>query len=168
MRHFMENKKKFFSLGILTILSCLSLSASENGEKLVANQNSNNNNYNNSNNNNNKGNNNKGNNNNNKGNNGNSSGNNSVYGDDSMMMNDSCSGLSADEQNFASQLNDSNAMMFCSQMTPAQRQKAMQMNGTRGPSGTKMSPDDSVQYAMKNSAPNAGKGQRGSGACPVQ
>lgn len=128
----MESKKKFL-LGILTILSSLSLSAAENDEKLITQ----NNNYKN-----------------------NSSGDN--------MMNDSCSGLSADEQTFASQLNDSNAMMFCSQMTPAQRQKAMQMNGTRGPSGTKMSPDDSVQNVMKNSAPNAGKGQRGSGACPVQ
>lgn len=91
------------------------------------------------------------------------------YYNDQMTMTPDCSDLSMDEQNFASQLNDTNAMMFCSKMTPMQRQKAMQMNGTRGPSGKKMTPDDAVQSVMKNgNTQGTGKGQRGSSACPVQ
>ncbi len=85
-----------------------------------------------------------------------------------MMSPGDCSDMSDDEQDFASQLNDTNSMMFCSKMTPMQRQKAMQMAGMRGPSGTKMSPDDAVQNVMKNSGMQGGKGQRGSSACPVQ
>jgi hypothetical protein len=91
------------------------------------------------------------------------------YYDDQMMMTPDCSDLTMDEQNFASQLNDTNAMMFCSKMTPMQRQKAMQLNGTRGPSGKKMTPDDAVQSVMKSgNMQGTGKGQRGSSACPVQ
>ena len=92
---------------------------------------------------------------------------------DQMMQSPDCSSLSMDEQSFASQLNDTNAMTFCSTMTPAQRQKAMQMNGTRGPSGKKMTPDDAVQSVMKSSnmqgsGQGAGKNQKSSSACPVQ
>jgi len=93
---------------------------------------------------------------------------NSQYADEPMMSQDDCSALSSDEQTFASQLNDNNSMMFCSKMSPMQRQKAMQMTGMRGPSGTKMSPDDAVQNVMKNSGMQNEKGQRGSSACPVQ
>lgn len=85
----------------------------------------------------------------------------------SMMMSqdaqDACSNLSSDEQDFAAKLNDMNAMTFCAQMSPIQRQKAMQMTGSRGPSGTKMTPDDAVQSVMQNNTP-----QRSGGACPVK
>jgi hypothetical protein len=88
--------------------------------------------------------------------------------DQAMMSPADCSEMSEDEQDFASQLNDANSKTFCSKMTPMQRQKAMQMTGMRGSSGTKISPDDAVQNVMKNSGMQGGKGQRGSGACPVQ
>jgi hypothetical protein len=86
-----------------------------------------------------------------------------------MMSPGDCSDMTQGEQDFASQLNDANSMMFCSKMTPVQRQRAMQMAGMQGPSGNPMSPDDAVQNVMKNSGgmPN-NRGPRGSGACPVQ
>jgi hypothetical protein len=94
---------------------------------------------------------------------------NSPYADTSMTSESDCSSLSSEEQDFASKLNDTNAMMFCSKMTPMQRQKAMQMSGMRGSSGTKMNPDDAVQNMMQNNGGQMNKGsQRGSGACPVQ
>ena len=93
----------------------------------------------------------------------------SQYADEPMMSQSDCSALSSDEQDFASQLNDGNAMMFCSKMTPVQRQKAMQMAGMQGPSGAQMSPDDAVQKVMQNSGGQMNKGNRkGAGACPVQ
>lgn len=92
----------------------------------------------------------------------------SQYDQQTMSPGD-CSDMSQDEQDFAAQLNDVNAMMFCSKMTSDQRQKAMKMTGMRGPSGTKMTPDDAVQNVMKkNGMQDAGKNQRGSNACPVQ
>jgi|GEM_PF-6920139 len=93
----------------------------------------------------------------------------SQYADEPMMSQSDCSALSSDEQDFASQLNDANAMMFCSKMTPMQRQKAMQMSGMQGSSGAQMSPDDAVQKVMQNSGGQMNKGNRkGAGACPVQ
>ncbi|HEY2810776.1 MAG TPA: hypothetical protein VGJ00_05255 [Rhabdochlamydiaceae bacterium] len=88
------------------------------------------------------------------------------YGDTPMISPNACSGLTDEEQNFAAMLNDSNAMMFCSKMSPMQRQKAMQMSATGGPAGVpRMSPDDSVQAVMQG---NTMTRPRGSGACPVQ
>src|SRR5689334_3788703 len=66
----------------------------------------------------------------------------SPYADEPMMSTSDCSALSSDEQDFASQLNDNNAKIFCSKMSPMQRQQAMQMSGMRGLSGTKMTPDE--------------------------
>lgn len=86
--------------------------------------------------------------------------------DDQMISPNQCSALTQDEQNFAKNLNDMNAMMFCTKMSPVQRQKAMQMSTMRGPNGNKMTPDDAVQNVMGTN-PNNGR-QRGTGACPVQ
>lgn len=85
------------------------------------------------------------------------------YDDELMMSEDDCSTLTQDEQDFSAKLNDNNSMIFCSQMTAIQRQKAMQLSGRKGPSGSKLSPNDAVQQVMKNSK-SSGK----SGSCPVQ
>lgn len=84
-----------------------------------------------------------------------------------MMPQDACSNLSAEEQDFAGQLTQANAMTFCSQMSPVQRKKAMQMVQVSGSSGMQMSPDDAVQNVMQNKTQNNMR-QRTGGACPVQ
>lgn len=88
--------------------------------------------------------------------------------DETMLPPGNCSAMTQDEQDFSAKLNDTNAMLFCSKMTSAQRQKAMQMAGTRGPSGVKMTPDDAVQNVSRNSGMPSGNKQRGGSACPVQ
>jgi hypothetical protein len=85
------------------------------------------------------------------------------YDDEQMMSDDDCSTFTQDEQDFSAKLNDNNSMIFCSQMTAMQRQKAMQLSGGKGPSGSKMSPNEAVQQVMKN-----GKRSEKSGSCPVQ
>jgi hypothetical protein len=86
------------------------------------------------------------------------------YADEPMTSQNPCSGLTTDEQAFAAKLNTTNSSTFCSKMTPMQRQQAMQMTNTKGPSNTKMTPDQAVQKVM------AGGNQKapGSKACPVQ
>jgi hypothetical protein len=86
------------------------------------------------------------------------------YADQPMTSQNPCSTLTADEQTFASKLNSTNSSIFCSKMTPMQRQKSMQMASTKGPSNMRMSPDEAVQQVMAGSNPNA----PGSKACPVQ
>lgn len=87
-----------------------------------------------------------------------------TYADEPMTSQNPCSALTTDEQTFASKLNTTNSSTFCSKMTPMQRQQAMQMANTKGPSNTKMTPDQAVQKVM------AGSNQKapGSKACPVQ
>jgi len=86
------------------------------------------------------------------------------YADEPMTTQNPCSALTTDEQAFASKLNTTNSSIFCSKMTPMQRQKAMQMASTKGPSNTKVTPDEAVQKVMSGSNPKA----PGSKACPVQ
>lgn len=86
------------------------------------------------------------------------------YGQDPAMSQNPCSALTTDEQAFATKLNSSNSSLFCSKMTPMQRQKAMQMANSKGPSGAKITPDDAVQKVMSSSNTKA----PGSKACPVQ
>lgn len=86
------------------------------------------------------------------------------YAEDPALSQNPCSALTTDEQAFATKLNSTNSSIFCSKMTPMQRQKAMQMTSTKGPSGTKMTPDDAVEKVMSSSNMKA----PGSKACPVQ
>jgi len=86
------------------------------------------------------------------------------YAEDPAMAQNPCSALTTDEQAFAKKLSSSNSTLFCSKMTPMQRQNAMQMANTKGPSGMKMTPDDAVQKVMSSSNTKA----PGSKACPVQ
>lgn len=81
-----------------------------------------------------------------------------------MNMSDDCSQLSDDEQNFAGQLSDMNAMAFCSKMSSMQRQKAMQMSTMKGGN---MSPDDAVQKVMQGNMSKQPSRNSG-GACPVK
>lgn len=91
------------------------------------------------------------------------------YADEPLLSQDACSSLTKEEQNFASQLNDDNALIFCSQMSSTQRQKAMQMAQARGKSSPKISPDDAVQNVIqKDNIQNNNKRPRSGGACPVQ
>ncbi len=72
------------------------------------------------------------------------------------MQNMGCSNLSADEQNFASQLTDPNRKIFCGQFTADQRKEAMAAAcsgktncGTDRKAGKMiLSPDDAVQQVM--------------------
>jgi uncharacterized membrane protein len=80
-----------------------------------------------------------------------------------------CSKMSADEQNFASQMSDmNNKSMFCSQFTPQQRQQAMQMMGQPDASGNMMSADQAVQQVMQSSTPSTQRRTRAGGGCPVK
>ena len=75
-----------------------------------------------------------------------------------------CNSLSADEQQFASQLSPENMAVFCKQLTPAQRMSAMQMVKTPDASGNVLTPDQAVQSVMAPAAPSSAK----SGGCGVQ
>lgn len=79
-----------------------------------------------------------------------------------QMMGNNCDKMGPDEKNFAAQLNSSNKNMFCNQFTPAQRKSAMQMMGTTGPNGMKMSADQSVEQVSRSG------GMRSGGGCPVR
>lgn len=88
-----------------------------------------------------------------------------------MMNEPDCTTLSADEQNFAYQINDmNNKMMFCTQFTPQQRQQAMQMMGQTDASGNMMTADEACKQVMQNSGmtPMAKPKGRSSGGCPVK
>jgi hypothetical protein len=80
------------------------------------------------------------------------------------MMAGGCESLPADQQSFASQLNSANKMTFCSQFSAAQRSNAMQMAGTTGANGMKMTPDMAVEQTAKGMAPM----QKNVGGCPVR
>jgi hypothetical protein len=88
-----------------------------------------------------------------------------------MMNQPDCTKLTADEQNFANQLNDmNNKSMFCTQFTPQQRQQAMQMMGQTDTSGNMMTADQAVQRTMQNNGMTPMMQSRGkaSGGCPVK
>jgi hypothetical protein len=88
-----------------------------------------------------------------------------------MMNEPDCSKLTADEQNFANQMNDmNNKTMFCTQFTPQQRQQAMQMMGQTDASGNMMTADQAVKQVMQNSGATPMTQQRGrsSGGCPMK
>lgn len=80
------------------------------------------------------------------------------------MMAGGCENMSMEEKNFAAQLNGTNKRMFCNQFTPAQRRSAMQMMGTTGANGMKMSADQAVEQTARGGAP----AQRPPGGCPVR
>ncbi len=81
-----------------------------------------------------------------------------------------CSRMSVAEQNFSTQLqNSDNQSMFCSQFTPQQRQQAMQMRGQKDNYGNTMNADDAVQQVMQmNSIPYTQRKPRSGGGCPVK
>ncbi len=88
-----------------------------------------------------------------------------------MMNQPDCTKLTADEQNFANQINDmNNKTMFCTQFTPQQRQQAMQMMGQTDASGNMMTADQAVNQVMQNSGMTPMTQQRGrsSSGCPVK
>lgn len=84
---------------------------------------------------------------------------------DKSTMSSSCDNLPTDQKNFASQLNANNKELFCSKFSAAQRASAMQMAGTTGANGMKMSPDNAVEQTAKGT--NAPM-QKSAGGCPVR
>lgn len=88
-----------------------------------------------------------------------------------MMNQPDCTKLTADEQNFANQLNDmNNRSMFCTQFTLQQRQQAMQMMGQTDASGNMMTADQAVMQTMQvnGMSPMPSSRGRASGGCPVK
>lgn len=77
-----------------------------------------------------------------------------------------CSQMSADEQDFSTQLSDTNKSLFCSQFTPQQRMQAMQMTGQPDSLGNTMTADQSVQKVMQMGGIQPKK--RTGGGCPVK
>ena len=77
-----------------------------------------------------------------------------------------CSNMSADMQQFASQLNAMNKKMFCGQFNAAQRSTAMQYASQQDSNGNLMSADRAVQkVAAENNMMPSSKSPTG---CPVK
>ncbi|HEX4839256.1 MAG TPA: hypothetical protein VFU89_02300 [Rhabdochlamydiaceae bacterium] len=77
-----------------------------------------------------------------------------------------CSNMSADVQQFSSQLNAMNKKMFCGQFTADQRSTAMQYASQQDANGMTMTPDRAVQKvgAENKMTPSA----RSPTGCPIK
>jgi len=87
-----------------------------------------------------------------------------------QMMNQpaGCNQMTAEEQNFCSQIMDmNNKMLFCSKFTPQQKQQAMQMMGQMDASGNMMTADQAVQQVQGAGAATSTK-PKTSGGCPAK
>jgi len=80
-----------------------------------------------------------------------------------MTPGPSCESLSDDQQMFAAKLNPQNKQMFCNQFSSSQRMSAMQLAGSTGANGRKMTPDQAVEQTARSSNMRSG-----GGACPVR
>jgi len=84
-----------------------------------------------------------------------------------------CSMMTADEQQFANKIVDSNLkMMFCNKFTPDQRSTAMQMMNQPDAQGNMMTSDQCVQKVMKDNNMMMPMMQQkksgGPGGCPAK
>jgi hypothetical protein len=81
-----------------------------------------------------------------------------------------CAQLTADEQDFANQLNPMNKMMFCGKFTSAMRRTSMDRAGQTGSDGMLITNDQSVEQVAKdnNMALPMSPGTRQSGSCPAK
>jgi hypothetical protein len=91
----------------------------------------------------------------------------SMMQNNQQMMSGNCENMTMEEKNFANQLNASNKTMFCNQFSAAQRKNAMQMMGTTGANGMKMSADMAVEQTAKGMTPGA-TAPKSAGGCPVR
>lgn len=81
-----------------------------------------------------------------------------------------CTKLSAQEQDFANQLNPTNKMLFCSKFNPDMRKNAMNSAGLMGSDGTLVTNDQAVEQVAKsnNMMPTMAPAARSAGSCPAK
>ncbi len=78
-----------------------------------------------------------------------------------------CSGLTPDEQDFATELSPQQKMMFCNKFDTTMRSKAIEMSGQMGDNGVLMTNDQAVeQVARDNNMPMPMTPPRKGGSCP--
>lgn len=78
------------------------------------------------------------------------------YGN-SMNQSD-CSNMTSQEKKFSSRLSNSNKMIFCNQMTPAQRSQSMKMVGKLDENGNPMTEDNAVMRVYQGMSSNSMNG----------
>lgn len=86
-----------------------------------------------------------------------------------------CASFSSTEQQFASQLNPNNRMMFCSKFNQDQRNAAMQMAGQMDVMGNVMNQDQAVQKVAQDNnmmpyqtTPSTQQKSQPGSSCPVK
>jgi hypothetical protein len=77
-----------------------------------------------------------------------------------------CSGMSADFQRFANQLNATNKRIFCGQFSDDQRATAMRYATQQDANGNMMSADQAVQKVASES--NMRSSQKSPTGCPIK